>query len=216
MARFVQATATGVTAFYDIDTPVTLAKLERGDFEYLSPDGDPRLRHLSFVHRRPDAGSHRAALRLACRPGALLFGRSRAVRADRTCRSAGTSPISAPTAPIASPRWSGCCWTPPARCRVCRFCVAGPQYPAGIDWPDNVERIEHLPPAEHAAVLLRLPLHPERDARRHDRRRLVALGAAVRGRRHAARRSCRTSGRGSTACSPRAGRSLLARDGASR
>ena len=26
----------GVTAFYDIDTPVTLAKLDRGDTEYLS------------------------------------------------------------------------------------------------------------------------------------------------------------------------------------
>jgi spore maturation protein CgeB len=32
-----------------------------------------------------------------------------------------------------------------------RFCVAGPQYPAGIDWPANVERIEHVPPAEHPA-----------------------------------------------------------------
>ena len=31
-----------------------------------------------------------------------------------------------------------------------RFIVAGPQYPASIDWPANVERIEHLPPAEHA------------------------------------------------------------------
>ena len=30
-----------------------------------------------------------------------------------------------------------------------RFVVAGPQYPAGIDWPANVERIEHLPPAAH-------------------------------------------------------------------
>jgi spore maturation protein CgeB len=27
-----------------------------------------------------------------------------------------------------------------------RFVVAGPQYPADIDWPANVERIEHLPP----------------------------------------------------------------------
>jgi spore maturation protein CgeB len=27
--------------------------------------------------------------------------------------------------------------------------VAGPQYPTTIDWPANVERIEHLPPAEH-------------------------------------------------------------------
>ena len=32
-----------------------------------------------------------------------------------------------------------------------RFVVAGPQYPADIDWPTNVERIEHLPPADHAA-----------------------------------------------------------------
>jgi spore maturation protein CgeB len=30
------------------------------------------------------------------------------------------------------------------------FVVAGPQYPADITWPDNVQRIEHLPPAEHA------------------------------------------------------------------
>jgi spore maturation protein CgeB len=29
-----------------------------------------------------------------------------------------------------------------------RFVVAGPQYPADIDWPANVERIEHLPPSE--------------------------------------------------------------------
>jgi spore maturation protein CgeB len=30
-----------------------------------------------------------------------------------------------------------------------KFAVAGPQYPAHIDWPANVERIEHLPPAQH-------------------------------------------------------------------
>jgi spore maturation protein CgeB len=32
-----------------------------------------------------------------------------------------------------------------------RFVVAGPQYPVTIDWPANVERIEHCPPADHAA-----------------------------------------------------------------
>jgi spore maturation protein CgeB len=31
-----------------------------------------------------------------------------------------------------------------------RFAVAGPQYPEDIDWPANVDRIGHLPPAEHA------------------------------------------------------------------
>src|SRR5690606_6036707 len=32
-----------------------------------------------------------------------------------------------------------------------RFLVAGPQYPASLDWPDNVEVIPHLPPDRHAA-----------------------------------------------------------------
>src|SRR5690606_12662919 len=32
-----------------------------------------------------------------------------------------------------------------------RFVVAGPQYPAGLDWPPNVRRLTHVPPALHAA-----------------------------------------------------------------
>src|SRR4051794_3327793 len=34
---WVQRTARGVTAFYDIDTPVTLAALARGEHEYIAP-----------------------------------------------------------------------------------------------------------------------------------------------------------------------------------
>jgi spore maturation protein CgeB len=29
--------------------------------------------------------------------------------------------------------------------------VAGAQFPADIDWPTNVERIEHVPPSEHSS-----------------------------------------------------------------
>src|SRR4051812_30067814 len=32
-----------------------------------------------------------------------------------------------------------------------RFVVAGPQYPTGIQWPQNVERITHLGPEDHRA-----------------------------------------------------------------
>jgi spore maturation protein CgeB len=32
-----------------------------------------------------------------------------------------------------------------------RFCVAGPQYPADIAWPSNVERIDHVAPSDHPA-----------------------------------------------------------------
>jgi spore maturation protein CgeB len=50
VGEWVTTTARGVTAFYDIDTPVTLAKLERGDTEYLSPALIPRYNlYLSFT-----------------------------------------------------------------------------------------------------------------------------------------------------------------------
>jgi spore maturation protein CgeB len=32
-----------------------------------------------------------------------------------------------------------------------QFVVAGPQYPASLRWPPNVERVEYLSPAEHPA-----------------------------------------------------------------
>jgi spore maturation protein CgeB len=32
-----------------------------------------------------------------------------------------------------------------------RFAVAGPQYPDGISWPENVERFEHVSPDDHSA-----------------------------------------------------------------
>ena len=50
VGEWVTATARGVVAFYDIDTPVTLAKLERGDTEYLSRELVPRYAlYLSFT-----------------------------------------------------------------------------------------------------------------------------------------------------------------------
>ena len=56
-----------MTCFYDIDTPVTLAKLARGAFEYLSPElipgydiyfsftGGPTLRRLESEFGSPCA-----------------------------------------------------------------------------------------------------------------------------------------------------------------
>src|SRR5439155_14984185 len=50
VGEWVTSVATGPTAFYDIDTPVTLAKLQRGDYEYLSPQLIPRYSlYLSFT-----------------------------------------------------------------------------------------------------------------------------------------------------------------------
>jgi spore maturation protein CgeB len=40
---------------------------------------------------------------------------------------------------------------PARRAPHLKFVVAGPLYPAGLDWPPNVERIDHVAPAEHPA-----------------------------------------------------------------
>jgi spore maturation protein CgeB len=150
VAKFVQSAARGVAAFYDIDTPVTLAKLERGDFEYLSPEaiagfdlylsftGGPTLR---LIERRYGAPAARA---LYC-----------SVDPD------SYPPLDLPKkwdlsylgtySPDRQPTLERLLIEPARRLPHRRFVVAGPQYPDGIDWPVNVERIEHLPPSEHPA-----------------------------------------------------------------
>ncbi|MFC7734679.1 glycosyltransferase [Roseomonas sp. GCM10028921] len=150
VGRLVQSTARGTTAFYDIDTPVTLAKLERGDEEYLSPalipgydlylsfTGGPTLARLERDYGSP------AARQLYC-----------------SVDEAAYQPLGLP------PRWDlsylgtyssdrqpvleRLLIEPARRAPELRFAVAGPQYPGDIDWPANVERIEHVPPAEHPA-----------------------------------------------------------------
>src|SRR5689334_1652478 len=50
IGEWVMETTHGLPAFYDIDTPVTLGKLSRNDFEYLAPHLIPEYRlYLSFT-----------------------------------------------------------------------------------------------------------------------------------------------------------------------
>jgi spore maturation protein CgeB len=150
VGRFVQQVAEGVTAFYDIDTPVTLAKLERGDFEYLSPEvipgydvylsftGGPTLDHLEQHYGSP------AARALYCSVDPDAYPPLDVAKRWDLSYLGTYSPDRQPTLERLL--------IEPARALPDRrFVVAGPQYPADIDWPANVDRIDHLPPAEHAA-----------------------------------------------------------------
>jgi spore maturation protein CgeB len=150
VGAWAQRTAQGVTAFYDIDTPVTLAKLERGDFEYLTPElipgydvylsftGGPTLDHIERHYGSP------AARPLYC-----------SVDADRY------QPLDVPKrwdlsylgtySPDRQPTLDRLLIEPARRCPDSRFVVAGPQYPEDIEWPNNIERIDHVPPAGHPA-----------------------------------------------------------------
>ncbi len=148
VAHFVQETA-GLTAFYDIDTPVTLAKLARGDFEYLSPELIPGYDlYLSFTggptlaRIERDYGSP-AARALYCSVDAEAYSPADVSKRWDLSYLGTYSPDRQPTLERLL--------IEPARARPdLRFVVAGPQYPADIDWPANVERIEHLAPVDHA------------------------------------------------------------------
>jgi spore maturation protein CgeB len=150
VARWVQATAAGVVAFYDIDTPVTLAKLARGDHEYLAPELIPRFDlYLSFaggrslVRLEQTYGARRArALYCAVDPTAY---RPLELPEDFALGYLGT--YSADRQPALERLLLEPARTLPAE----RFVVAGPQYPQDHAWPVNVLRHDHLPPQRHPA-----------------------------------------------------------------
>lgn len=148
-ADWVLSTARGATAFYDIDTPVTLAKLARRDYEYLTPELISRFdMYLSFTG------------------GPIL------ARIEREYGSPMARPLYCSVDPDfyrplkAKRKWDiGYIGTysmdrqaaleelllEPARRLPGSFVVAGPLYPDTIVWPSNTERIDHLPPGQHAS-----------------------------------------------------------------
>ncbi|HEU5362116.1 MAG TPA: glycosyltransferase [Gaiellaceae bacterium] len=146
VAEWVLATAGGLTAFWDIDTPVTAAKLARGDHEYLSPDLVPRFDlYLSFTGG-PFLGT---------------IGAERPVPFYCVADSRLYRPIDAPLrfelgylgtySDDRQPKVEELLLAPARALPERQFAVAGPQYPEGIDWPGNVERLDSLPPGEHPA-----------------------------------------------------------------
>lgn len=147
ISEWVTTHARGLTAFYDIDTPVTLAKLEEG-LDYLSAAMIPRFDlYLSFTGG-PVPGM------IEQRYGSPLA---------RVLYCSADTDIYAPQR--VEPRWAlGYLGTYsddrqpvleqlllcPARTLSSeQFVVAGAQYPADVIWPANVTRVEHLSPKHH-------------------------------------------------------------------
>ena len=151
VAAWVLELAAGVVAFYDIDTPVTLSRLGRGVHEYISPELVPRFDlYLSLA-----AGPTLARLERE-------YGARRAAALHSAVDPDEYHPIGAePTADLgymgsynadrhgALERFL----VVPARRMPDRtFLLAGPSYPASVEWPANLRRIDHhLPPREHCA-----------------------------------------------------------------
>ena len=148
LAEWVLPRAAGLTAFYDIDTPVTVGHLERGDCEYLTPELVPRFDlYLSFAggpileRLRTRFGAQRTRP-LYCSVDPRDYY---PVRAPKRYRLGYLGTYSRDR----QPALERLLLEPARSLPRARFCVAGAQYPQDIDWPRNVVRIEHLPPAAH-------------------------------------------------------------------
>lgn len=150
IGEWVVLQARGVTAFYDIDTPVTVSKLERGDEEYLTTQLVPQYElYLSFTGgpmlRRLERrfGSPRARVLYCSVDPAVYRPEEQPVQWD--LGYLGTY------GGDRQPTLEALLCEPARRWKEGRFIVAGPMYPNSIAWPGNVGRVDHLAPGEHRA-----------------------------------------------------------------
>jgi len=150
IGQWVCATARGITAFYDIDTPVTLAALASGTCTYLSAGlvqryglylaftGGPTLRRLERQYGSPLA----RPLYCSVDP-AQYYPEKREPQWDLGYM--GT--FCATRQPALDQLMLAVARVHPER----RFVIAGPGYPTQTTWPPNVLRIENVAAADHRA-----------------------------------------------------------------
>jgi spore maturation protein CgeB len=167
-SRLAQQACRGLRVFYDLDTPVTLARIEQGerpayfgpeglaDFDLvLSYTGGSALdqlrtvlgaRHVVPLYGHVDPDQHRPAPPRADFAGDLSYLGTYA--ADR--QAAVEKLLVAPA----------------ARLPDHRFIIGGAQYPQGFPWSDNIFFVRHLPPVDHPAFFCssRLTLNVTREA----------------------------------------------------
>ena len=148
IGEWVTGLTDGVPAFYDIDTPVTLAKLARGEAEYLTPDLIPRYQlYLSFTggptleRIEREYGSPMARALYCSVDPRLYYPDTAATRWDLGYMGTYSDDR--------QPTLERLLVDPARLWPDGKFVVAGPQYPDSILWPRNVKRIEHLEPKRH-------------------------------------------------------------------
>ncbi|MGE5157408.1 MAG: glycosyltransferase [Gemmatimonas sp.] len=149
IAEWVTAHTQGLTAFYDIDTPVTLAGLDEGlgyisaamipRFDlYLSFSGGPVPGMIEDIYGSPMART------LYCSADLELY---------RPCKAAPKWSLGylGTYSDDRQPQLENLLLAPARELSDAQFVVAGSKYPERLAWPANVGRIEHLAPHEHPA-----------------------------------------------------------------
>lgn len=172
-------TAPGLTLFYDMDTPITLARLEEGSrIDYLPPQGlgdfdlvlsytggaaldllRSRLgaRRVAPLYGHVDPEAHRPG-----KPEDVFRGNLSYLGTFAEDRQATLQRL----------------FVEPARRRPdLRFVLGGSGYPADFPWTDNIFFVSHLPPPDHPSFFAssRLTLNVTRGA-------MAAMGHCPSGR----------------------------------
>ncbi len=145
---WVLRTAHGVTAFYDIDTPITLDAVADGTCAYLAAADIPRFSlYLSFtsgpvLHRLETELGSPCARPLLCSVDPTVY-RPQPRQARWRLGYLGTHSADR------QPGLERLLLTPARALPTEDFVVAGAGYPESAEWPPNVTHHEHVPPAEH-------------------------------------------------------------------
>ena len=148
IGRWVTSTARGLRAFYDLDMPVTMAMLDRGDETYISRELASRYNmYLSFTGG--------PLLEQVERKYGTLMARPLYASVDPMAYHPEPADIEwdlgymGTYVPDRQPMLSKLLIQPARLKKTGRLVVAGPQYPDDVAWPPNIQRIEHLPQVHH-------------------------------------------------------------------
>jgi spore maturation protein CgeB len=148
VGKWVVRTTEGFKGFYDIDTPVTLAKMEKTGIPYLSKDLIPQYDiYLSFT-----GGPILDRLVLhygAKKAQAFYCSFDPENYFPKSCEQAWDMGYMGTYSGDRQPALEKLFLHPARRWAQGRFIAAGPLYPENMRWPKNVRRIDHLCPGEH-------------------------------------------------------------------
>ena len=152
-SHLVLDSATPIRCFYDLDTPVTLARLAAGErIGYISPEG---LGGFDVVLSYTGGGALDALReRLGARRALPLYG---SVDPDLhrpvppQPRYAATLSYLGTYAEDRQQALEGLFVEPARRRPAERFVIGGVMYPPSFPWAPNIWFVRHLPPAEHPA-----------------------------------------------------------------
>lgn len=139
--------------FYDLDTPITLRRLEQGGVDYLRREFIPGFDlYLSFTGGKI---LQRLEQEFGARLARPLFG---CVDPDVYHRQAARDPYRCELSYMGTyaadrqPKLEELFLVPAAKFPDQTFLLAGSLYPWEWSWPTSVRRIEHAPPSEHPAL----------------------------------------------------------------